>query len=98
MSDKYGKYITQKPFQVHSKSMALPASKATGIYIYIYQSTTRAAQSLGRVFTAQFGTLFCIRELSKYLDVLRSHLVTGYRHNLLIFNWRLLCLIWSNCC
>ena len=36
--------------------------------------------------SAQKGTLCCIRELQKYLEVESSHLVTDYKHNLSLLN------------
>ena len=37
-----------------------------------------------RVTQAQYGSICCIRELDKYLETDNSHLVTDYRHNLLL--------------
>ena len=45
---------------------------------------------------AQLGALCCIRELSKYLEVEISNLVTDYKHNVSIINCSFLCLILSN--
>ena len=49
-------------------------------------------------YNAQLGTLCCIWELSKYLEVESSHLVKDYKHNLSILNFSFLGYIMYNIC
>ena len=46
--------------------------------------------------TEQVGSLCCIREISKDLEVQSSHLVTDYKNNLSIIDWSFLCHILYN--